>query len=165
MDNITYRDVAPSDYDDVWRIVSDYNVARQLGSWAFPPQPAFVAGRCRPYMGDGNVWAVAVNGTFSGTVAMTGHELGYTLDPRVHGRGIGTRVAQYAVSYAFDTLGRDHVDAGVWYDNPASQAILRKLGFVHWQSRYERATARKRPVLCQFHRLTRAKWHEGAVPG
>ncbi|MBD8677441.1 GNAT family N-acetyltransferase [Sphingomonas sp. CFBP 13720] len=57
------------------------------------------------------------------------HELGYWLTPAAWGRGYATEAAQAVLALA-ETLGIRRVTAGHFIDNPASGAVLRRLGFV-----------------------------------
>ncbi|AJP74292.1 GNAT family acetyltransferase [Sphingomonas hengshuiensis] len=56
------------------------------------------------------------------------HELGYWLTPAAWGRGYATEAGR-AVLEAARALGIRRVTAGHFIDNPASGAVLRKLGF------------------------------------
>ncbi len=57
------------------------------------------------------------------------HNLGYWLTPAAWGRGYATEAAQAVLALA-ETLSIRRVTAGHFIDNPASGAILRRLGFV-----------------------------------
>ncbi len=157
MADLTYRALREADFDDVHAMVSHWSVARQLGRWPWPPQPAFTRGRCKPYEGNGFVWAVCIDDRVIGSMAVTDRELGYTFAPEVHGRGIGTRVARDAIAKAFADYDWPMLYASVWHDNPASAAILGKFGFVHWQTHYTRSPARLPTLVHQF-RLPRSTW-------
>lgn len=56
-------------------------------------------------------------------------ELGYTLGREHWGQGYGTEAARLCVTAAFDGLGIGEVEALVRPENPASAAVLEKLGF------------------------------------
>ncbi len=57
------------------------------------------------------------------------HVLGYWLTPSAWGRGYA-REAGRAVLGIAATIGIGHVTAGHYVDNPASGAVLRRLGFI-----------------------------------
>lgn len=158
MHNLTYRDLNEGDFDVIHGMASDWNVVRQLGRWPWPADPVHSMKRCKPYGGDGFVWAVCLDGQMCGTVAVTQTELGYCLDPAYAGRGIMTQAADHAVSHAFATRDIGRIDAHVWFDNVASQRVLSKLGFLHWYSGFERAFARNIPTLSRSYRITRTDW-------
>ena len=131
------------------------------GSWAVGlglRRLTFTKSRCRPYKGAGFVWAICLHDRLIGTLGVTGGNLGYNLHPDHHGKGIISRATHHAVTQAFETLAHDTLTAGTWHDNAGSARVLRKLGFVHWQTRYTHARARNAPTLLHEHRLTRAAW-------
>ena len=158
MAELTYRDLGANDFDALHRIGSQWSVVRQLGGWPWPPNPAFTRGRCKPFAGEGFVWAVCQQDQLIGTMAVTKGELGYMFAPEVHGRGIATQAAHHAIAKAWADYDWSVLKASVWYDNPASAAVLRKCGFVHWQSRYTRSLARGLPTMVFHYRLTRNDW-------
>ncbi len=55
--------------------------------------------------------------------------LGYWLTPSAWGRGYATEAGRAALDIAA-TMGIGRIDAGHYVDNPASGAVLRRLGFV-----------------------------------
>ncbi|MEO1640617.1 MAG: GNAT family N-acetyltransferase [Pseudomonadota bacterium] len=158
MVELTYRDLLPDDADQLHAIVSDWAVVRQLGGWPWPADQAFTRSRCKPYDGDGFVWAVCADGTLCGTLGITNGDIGYMYHPAFGGQGIAGRAATAAITHAFATTKRDVLTGSTWWDNPASYRVLQKLGFVHWQTRYVRAKARGLPTPCNELRLTRADW-------
>lgn len=158
MDDISYRFIDAADFDDMHAMVSHWSVVRQLGRWPWPSQPAFTQSRCKRYEGVGFVWAVCKDGRLIGNMAVTGGELGYMLQPDVHGQGIGTKAAHDAITKAFADYDWPALLATVWHDNAASAALLRKCGFTHWQTHYEHSLARGLPTLVYRYRLTRTQW-------
>jgi RimJ/RimL family protein N-acetyltransferase len=160
MADISYRFLNVDDFDDMHAMVSHWSVVRQLGRWPWPPEPAFTRSRCRPYRGHGFVWAVVQNDRVLGTVAVTGGELGYMYHPDAHGQGIGTKAATDAINAAFADDDWPMLVASVWEDNAGSAALLRKCGFVHWQTHYIRSRARGAPTLVHQYRLPRSVWDD-----
>jgi hypothetical protein len=79
--DLSYRDLGPADFDAVHATASHWDVVRQLGSWPWPTDPAFTHTRCVPFAGHGFVWGIVLDAQLVGSVAMTGGELGYTIDP------------------------------------------------------------------------------------
>lgn len=57
-------------------------------------------------------------------------EIGYWIVPSHWGRGYATEAARAVVAAARDSLRIDRLVSGHFLDNPASGAVLRKLGFV-----------------------------------
>ena len=153
----TLRDMRPEDFDALWDLASRWEVVRQLGGFRWPPDADNIRQRCRPYTGEGFVWAICRDDRLIGTVGVTHGDLGYALHPAHHGQGIGARAARIAVDRAF-AEGRTVLSASTWHDNPASHRLLRRLGFVHWQTHFAHSVARKRPCLLRRYRLDRADW-------
>jgi RimJ/RimL family protein N-acetyltransferase len=55
-------------------------------------------------------------------------EIGYVINPDLHGHGYATEAAGALLALAFDGLGLHRVTARIDEENPASAAVLRKLG-------------------------------------
>lgn len=88
---------------------------------------------------EGQVLALAVvlkeNGALIGDVVLFWHsaehrtgEIGYVLNPDYHGKGYATEAARALLGLAFDGLGLRRVTARIDQENPASAAVLRKIG-------------------------------------
>ena len=158
MTKLTYHEFAPEDFDAMMALASDWDIVRQLGRWAWPADPEQVRFYCIPFDGDGLNWTIKENGVFAGRIGVTSGNLGYTLAKFAHGRGIATAASVFAITQAFDLLGLSEITGSTWVDNPASARVLQKLGFVHWQTHYQYARARRIPTIVHQHRLTRSAW-------
>lgn len=158
MADLTYDLPSANDYDDVLAMASDWAVVRQLGGWKWPVDPEQVRHFCKPLEGDGFVWTIKDRGVFAGRIGITKGSIGYTLPRHVHGKGIATAASRYAIAQAFDLLNLDVITGVTWADNPASDRVLRKLGFDHWYTGYEYSKARRSPTLSRQYRLTRPAW-------
>lgn len=55
--------------------------------------------------------------------------MGYWIDRRRNGRGLGSRAVGEIVEHAFGPLGLHRLEAGTLVDNLASQRVLVKNGF------------------------------------
>lgn len=55
-------------------------------------------------------------------------ELGWVLDPSVHGQGLGTEFAAALLHLAIDGLGVRRIEAGCFADNLASRRVMEKIG-------------------------------------
>ncbi|MEO9862396.1 MAG: GNAT family N-acetyltransferase [Yoonia sp.] len=161
--DLTYHDCTPDDFDPMMALASDWDVVRQLGRWKWPADPEQVRFYCKPYEGRGFLWTIKHGAEWAGRIGITGGDIGYTLPRSVHGRGIATQAATYAINHHFATTD-DHVITGsTWNDNAASQHVLEKLGFKHWQTCYMRSVARGYPVLVRQNKLTRQDWEAGPL--
>ncbi|MFC8796959.1 GNAT family N-acetyltransferase [Promicromonospora sp. NPDC057138] len=84
--------------------------------------------------------------------AHTGSWLGL----RHHGQGIGTRMRLMALYLAFEGLDAAEMVSEAYTDNPASNAVSRRLGYA---TNGSRITAREeRPVVENNYRMTRELW-------
>lgn len=61
-------------------------------------------------------------------VTRTG-ETGSWLSRRYHGQGIGTAMRQAICAFAFDHLDAEEITSTAYADNPASNAVSRKVGY------------------------------------
>lgn len=154
---LSFRSLQRTDLTDLHRIVSEWDVVRQLASYPWPPDPAFTAMRAQPYPGRGFVWGVFRAGELLGTVAVTDNELGYMLLPDAWGQGHATEACRLAIDRGF-AEGRDHLVAGVWADNAGSLALLCKLGFRMTGSDVSWNKARGAEVAGHWLRLDKADW-------
>lgn len=94
-----------------------------VAAWQGDPGPLFLifahnAGRCD-----------LIGGIGIGPLGDQPHVMGYWLTPSAWGRGYATEAGRAALDIAA-TLGIERVVAGHYVDNPASGAVLRRLGFV-----------------------------------
>lgn len=86
--------------------------------------------------GKGIAWAVTWHADdrligsvgFSLTRAHQRGELGYWIAKDAWGQGIATEAGRAAVAYAFEVLGLHRIDAHHFVENPASGAVMRRLG-------------------------------------
>ncbi|HZH36984.1 MAG TPA: GNAT family protein, partial [Flavisolibacter sp.] len=57
-------------------------------------------------------------------------EIGYMLEPRLHGQGFMYEAIQAVLHYGFEQLGLHSVEAQIDPRNGASAALLKKAGFI-----------------------------------
>lgn len=82
-------------------------------------------------------FAITVDGTFAGQVTLGGIQrgalrsawVGYWVDSRFHGRGVGTAAVALLVAHAFGPVGLHRVEATISPQNQASRAVVDHLGF------------------------------------
>jgi ribosomal-protein-alanine N-acetyltransferase len=87
----------------------------------------------------GQGWAavITVEGAFAGLVEVSNlvrgasdrGELGYWIDPRLHGQGVGTAAVAMACEHAFAELALHRLEAYVQPSNVASRRLLSSSGF------------------------------------
>jgi Acetyltransferases, including N-acetylases of ribosomal proteins len=137
---LVYRPPAPTDAKAVAKLAGAWDVARMTGSIPFPYSEADAAAWLAPRAqgreaATDYVWAIERQET-PGIIGMVGlhlrgdspWELGYWLGEPFWGRGYATEAARMAVAAAdasrISLLMASHFD-----DNPASGAVLAKVGF------------------------------------
>jgi 8-oxo-dGTP diphosphatase len=143
-ERLTLRPFEPRDAEALQRLINDWEVTRTLAAVPFPYRQE-----------DAEAWiASTVETLAAGTqvhLAITGHEgseemligavglqidrasrrgrLGYWVGRRFWGHGVATEAAGRMVSWGLANLELDQVAADVSTDNPASAAVLRRIGF------------------------------------
>jgi len=81
---------------------------------------------------------------------------GSWLGREYQGEGTGTEMRAAVLHLAFAGLGAEYAVSGAFSDNPASQAVSRKLGYA--ADGVERHVSRGRPAIVQPLRLGRQAW-------
>jgi 8-oxo-dGTP diphosphatase len=143
-DRLTLRRFKPEDAAGLHRLINNFDVAKMLELVAFPYSRVLA-----------DEWiAAAINDFASGAachLAITGHEgaqevlvgavgitierasrvgrLGYWVGQKYWGHGVASEATARLVSWAFANLEIDRMTAAVATDNPASAAVLRRIGF------------------------------------
>jgi len=82
-------------------------------------------------------FAITVDGEFAGQVTLGGIQrgalrsawVGYWVDSRFHGKGVGTAAVALLVAHAFGPVGLHRVEATISPQNLASRAVVEHLGF------------------------------------
>ena len=138
-ERLLLRPFEPDDAPAAHRVYSDPSVMRWVGAGpVLRPQQteAMLAGYINHQRRYGfSFWAVIerASGELIGDAGLymrVGQaELGYTLAQDRWGQGYGTEAAGLCVREAFGTLKLPQLEALVRPENPASAAVVRKLGF------------------------------------
>ena len=101
--------------------------------------------------------AILHEGRFAGTVGFGGEPLsiGYFLDPALWGRGLMTEALSAFLPEVFDRFPVNRIVADHFEDNPASGAVLRKLGFAETGRDMVQSQGRLEPAPVITYALTR----------
>ena len=126
------------DADALIALAGQWQVARNLSPVPHPYTAEHAAFFLDHLVPKEWIWALTLRGDdrLVGVAGLTpdtegrSGELGYWLDPDLWGRGLMTEAGAAVTRFAFDVLGWHRIRSGVFADNPGSQAVLRKLGFV-----------------------------------
>jgi RimJ/RimL family protein N-acetyltransferase len=145
-------------------LAGDYDVACMTGTIPHPYSEQMAA----EWIGgalqgeEGVVFMIEREGTVIGCTGYRAFgpdhaELGYWIGKPYWSRGYATEAAQALIAHAFDADGFDYLKAGHFDDNPASERVLRKLGFVAQGGVVRDCAARGTGTHCMTYRLDRAQ--------
>jgi 8-oxo-dGTP diphosphatase len=143
-ERLILRPLLAHDADALHRLINDWEVTRNLAVVPFPyPRPLaddWIASTARE-LAAGLAYNLAITGRdgdqeiLLGVVGLrldgtprTG-QLGYWVGRRFWGHGVATEAAGRVVRWGFANLELDRMVAYVATDNPASAAVLRRIGF------------------------------------
>ena len=158
-ERLVLRPLGPEDFDAIWPIVTDQAIVRMLMSWPWPADKEYTEKRLADAQArSGLVSAIVMDGQTVGMIGCTKGSLWYALHPSVWGKGVGTEAARGKIGRAFDDPSVNRLIAGTWDDNPASAAILTKLGFVQTGHDTIYHEARGEDASGPDFELTRANW-------
>ncbi|MGC0382878.1 GNAT family N-acetyltransferase [Streptomyces sp. SAI-129] len=137
------RPFAEGDADRLYALHSSAHVMRYWDSppWTERARAGRFVERCRTMADEGAGVRVAVertsDGAFVGWVCLVewnpvyrSASLGYCLDEAMWGHGYATEAARSLLTWAFDTLDLNRVQAEADTRNAASARVLEKIGFV-----------------------------------
>jgi 8-oxo-dGTP diphosphatase len=143
-DRLTLRPLVPADAEALHRLVNDFEVTRNLAVVPFPyPRvlaDEWIAATARD-LADGSAYPVAITGHEGAEEMLIGvadvrldakartGRLGYWVGRRFWGHGVATEAAGRLARWAMANLAIDRLVAEVATDNPASAAVLRRIGF------------------------------------
>ena len=135
-------------------------VARNTGSfdpdWTLETLTEYI--RARRWCGRAaGMFAVEENGAFIGIVGCGGMPVSamYAFKPEVWGRGIATEAARAVLAEVFARFPVNRIIASHYDDNPASGAVLRKLGFEDVGRGMSQSKARLEPQATIEYAVTR----------
>ena len=158
-ERLLLRPLEPADAPEVTRLVNDYSVAGNLARVPFPYRDGLAlewieATRAQIARGEAYHLAVTRAGALVGCVGLTlrrgaAAELGYWVGRKFWGKGIAREAAAGLMAWAERRLGVTLFEASALADNLASQAVLRRIGFVEAGKAMQAFLSRNRrmPVL------------------
>ena len=145
-ERLILRPLIPEDAEALHRLVNDWEVARNLTVVPFP-YPRELADQwilsTRSELARGTAYHLAITGREGEHEVLVGlvglhvdagdrcGRLGYWVGRRFWGHGVATEAAHRLARWALANLNLDRLEAGVATDNPASGAVLRRVGFRH----------------------------------
>ena len=140
-DRLLLRRMKVTDADDMFDYARRDDLTKYL-LWS--PHPDFFYTKdylkyieSRYSVGDFYDWAVVEksSGRMIGTCGFTSidfshnaGEIGYVLNPDLHGKGYGTEAARRVIAFGFENLGLHRIEAKFMEGNLASLRVMEKLG-------------------------------------
>ncbi len=91
-------------------------------------------------------------------------ELAYWIRTKETGKGLATEMVSRLVEFAFGPLNLHRLDLRAGVGNPASNAVARKLGFVHEGTLRESEWGADGPYDAHIWGLLRREWENGRQP-
>ncbi len=169
-ERLSLRPLEPEDADALHRLVNDWEVTRTLAVVPFPyPRPLadeWIAST-REELARGAAYHLAVTGREGEQELLVGvvglridrgsrlGTLGYWVGRRFWGHGVASEAAGRLARWAFANLDLDRIGASVAADNPASAAVLRRIGFRRTGEGRETFRARGGEVAVHLFEATR----------
>jgi RimJ/RimL family protein N-acetyltransferase len=142
-ERLLLRPFDEGDRDDIYALQSDAHVLRFWDSppWTEPERADRFLASCRTMAEEGTAVRVAVtrldDGTFLGWCTLhdwnptfRSAKAGYCFAHASWGHGYATEATRALLTWAYDELDLNRVEASVDTRNPASGRVLEKLGFV-----------------------------------
>ena len=143
-ERLAMRAFVGDDATALHRLINDWEVTRTLSVVPFP-YPRNLADEwiasTRRQIDAGTAYHLAITGKEGAEELLVGAiglridpktrhgRLGYWVGRRFWGHGVGTEAAARFVRWAFANLDIEGIEATVFTDNPASMAVLRRIGF------------------------------------
>ncbi|QBF31960.1 GNAT family N-acetyltransferase [Thalassococcus sp. S3] len=162
-DRLILRALRQEDAAELARIGGDPRVAPMIfvASSPWPVEDAAEVIAQAAYDG-GPAFRVAValkeRGTFIGMLSLFDDaSIGYFIDPAQARRGYASEAVSAFVEAAFASGGMEEVKAEVFTDNPASTAMLLKLGFEETGKGMAKSRARLEPAPVKLYRRRKAQ--------
>ena len=142
-ERLTLRPLASGDAEAMHRLVNDFEVVRNLEVVPFPyPRDLaddWIASTLAEIVA-GTAYHLAITGDEAGNEVLVGviglrlekanrtGRLGYWVGRRFWGHGVATEAASRLIRWGLANLNIDRIVADVATDNPASAAVLRRIG-------------------------------------
>jgi 8-oxo-dGTP diphosphatase len=143
-ERLTLRPFQPADAPNLHRLINNFDIAKMLELVSFPysrEQAEDWIKSSNQNLAAGTACQLAITGQESDHEVLVGGvgitidrpsrtgRLGYWVGQKYWGHGVATEAAGRLTSWSLANLEIDRITAGVATDNPASAAVLRRIGF------------------------------------
>lgn len=156
------RPVHVADAPRLALLAGDYDVASMTGTIPHPYSEQMAGEWIASVLAgeEGLVFAISHTGLLIGCagyrVRAEDHaEMGYWIGKPFWSQGFATEAVEALIRHAFEQPGLDHLTAGHFEGNAASQQVLAKFGFVPIGSETRDCAARGAKATCLTYRLDR----------
>ena len=156
------RPPALADAARISLLAGDYDVASMTGTLPHPYSEQMAAEWIESAAAgeEGVVFAIERSGALVGCTGYRAFgsdhaELGYWIGKPYWGMGYASEAVAALIGHAFEVDGFDYLVAGHFTDNPASERVIRKLGFVAFGEETRSCAARDAEAQCRTYRLNR----------
>jgi RimJ/RimL family protein N-acetyltransferase len=163
--NLLLRPLWPEDAGALASALNDWEVAKYLAKVPYPYRTAdadYFIQRCNEHAQLQPVFGIVLiagaEHKLIGGAGLHGAELGYWIARAHWNKGYAFEAAQAVLELAFLGYGRAAVEASYMLDNPASAAVLRKLGFKDTGATEIWCEARQNMMPVRTMLLTRERW-------
>jgi RimJ/RimL family protein N-acetyltransferase len=143
-------------------LAGDYDVASMTGTIPHPYSERQAAEWIESALSgeEGVVFAIERSATLIGCTGYRAFgddhaELGYWIGKPYWGMGYASEAVLALIAHAFDADGFDYLTAGHFTDNPASERVIKKLGFAAMGGETRDCAARGAKARCLTYRLDR----------
>jgi 8-oxo-dGTP diphosphatase len=169
-ERLTLRPFEPRDAANLHRLINDFDVAKMLELVAFPYHrdlaDQWIASAIED-LAKGAACHLAITGQEASHEVLVGAvgitidrpsrtgRLGYWVGQKYWGHGVATEAAARLTSWGFANLEIDRITAAVATDNPASAAVLRRIGFRRSGAGHQHFASRSADVPTTLFEATR----------
>ena len=112
-------------------------------------------------------WAVTFNGKMIGTAGFTSFDvlnnsaqIGYVLNKNYWGKGIASEAARAVITFGFEALGLNRIEAKFIPENNSSRRVLEKCGMKFEGSHHEAIRAKGRYLDIEIYAITRSEYEK-----
>jgi 8-oxo-dGTP diphosphatase len=160
-ERLTLRPFQPGDAANLHRLINNFDIAKMLELVSFPysrDQAEDWIKSSNQNLAAGAACQLAITGQEKDHEVLVGGvgitidrasrigRLGYWVGHKYWGHGVATEAAGRLTRWSFANLEIDRITAGVATDNPASAAVLRRIGFRQVGERHQHFASRSADV-------------------